>query len=495
MAYDVIVVGGGLAGLMASVTAAKRGRKTLLLEKHTTVGGLAAGFTRKGYYFDSGMSRVMSASIQGTLKELGLLEQVAPKPLRAVWNIEGHWVDYSSLSRFFSGLAEVFPEEKAGLLSLYQSAVKPIEKPFAVLFADTSTWTAIPRTLHTLRMLVSFPAIAKTMSSKEMECDVLGRYIDPKGKAYAFLAEKEDEVDYRGEMTFATKVGKWYTQMFNIYPAGGFQALADAMAARFKHLGGEVRTAAPVRKISVVNGGEEIAAERVICCIDLNKALCRLVGPEFLSSALISRLDRSRLSFPIPILYLGLSIQPSRLKELFQGHDEVFLYPAVETGKEEAGFYRDHPMVIHSSCFHCPEHAPVGRSNIQVYLSGTREGWMNHWGIQDGKRTDAYRELKRTVIEQVLAALERIIPEVKDSSRIEVCELGTPFTIERYTGNTGGSGLGFRIDKDYVNPKKFGRYFDRCETIENLFFAGQQTGHPGGALNALGSGKHAGKLV
>jgi hypothetical protein len=30
---------------------------------------------------------------------------------------------------------------------------------------------------------------------------------------------------------------------------------------------------------------------------------------------------------------------------------------------------------------------------------------MNKWGIQDGKRTDAYRQLKRTVIEQVLGAL------------------------------------------------------------------------------------------
>jgi phytoene dehydrogenase-like protein len=78
---------------------------------------------------------------------------------------------------------------------------------------------------------------------------------------------------------------------------------------------------------------------------------------------------------------------------------------------------------------------------------------------------------------------------------MEVCELGTPFTIERYTGNTGGSGLGFRMDEDYINPKRFGKFFERCETIENLYFAGQQTGHPGGVLNALGSGRHAGELV
>jgi phytoene dehydrogenase-like protein len=63
------------------------------------------------------------------------------------------------------------------------------------------------------------------------------------------------------------------------------------MAAQFRKVGGEIRTATPVRKIRVVNGratgvvygrdgGEEVAADRVICCIDLNKALRDLVGPE-----------------------------------------------------------------------------------------------------------------------------------------------------------------------------------------------------------------------
>ena len=68
MKTDVIVIGGGLGGLMAGITAAKRGKKTLLLEKHTTVGGLAAGFTRKGYYFDAGMSRLHGRQHQEILE-------------------------------------------------------------------------------------------------------------------------------------------------------------------------------------------------------------------------------------------------------------------------------------------------------------------------------------------------------------------------------------------------------------------------------------------
>jgi len=67
--------------------------------------------------------------------------------------------------------------------------------------------------------------------------------------------------------------------------------------------------------------------------------------------------------------------------------------------------------------------------------------------------------------------------------------------IERYTGNTRGSGLGYTVDNDFINSRKFGKYFDHYEGIENLFFAGQQTGYPGSVVNALGSGKHAGKVV
>ena len=39
--YDVIVCGGGVAGVSAAVSAAKRGKSCLLVEKSTILGGLA----------------------------------------------------------------------------------------------------------------------------------------------------------------------------------------------------------------------------------------------------------------------------------------------------------------------------------------------------------------------------------------------------------------------------------------------------------------------
>ena len=39
--YDIIVCGGGVSGVSAALSAAQRGKKTLLIEKSTILGGLA----------------------------------------------------------------------------------------------------------------------------------------------------------------------------------------------------------------------------------------------------------------------------------------------------------------------------------------------------------------------------------------------------------------------------------------------------------------------
>ncbi len=190
-----------------------------------------------------------------------------------------------------------------------------------------------------------------------------------------------------------------------------------------------------------------------------------------------------------------MNIAPEKIKQYFQRHEEVWYYPEVDPDPSREHFYRDHSMVVHASCFHNPSHAPEGKTNLQIYLSCPPDGWMENWGLVNGQRSDRYHAIKEMVIADLLSILEKLIPDLHDRSRIEVCELGTPFTLERYTGNTDGSCLGYRMDADSINSKKFGTYFDRYPRIVNLYFAGQQTGYPGGVLVSLGSGQHAGKLV
>ncbi len=53
---DILIIGGGIAGLAAAVTASNQNLKTILIEKQSAIGGKAAPVSQKGFTFDPGPS-------------------------------------------------------------------------------------------------------------------------------------------------------------------------------------------------------------------------------------------------------------------------------------------------------------------------------------------------------------------------------------------------------------------------------------------------------
>jgi phytoene dehydrogenase-like protein len=73
MDYDVIVVGGGIAGLTASAFLAKSGHSVLLLEKDERVGGCINSFEREGFVFDGGIRATENSGVLfPMLRQLGI---------------------------------------------------------------------------------------------------------------------------------------------------------------------------------------------------------------------------------------------------------------------------------------------------------------------------------------------------------------------------------------------------------------------------------------
>ena len=122
--YDVIIVGGGLSGLMAAALLSKKRKKVLVLEQHQTVGGLAAGFTRKGYYFDSSIHCFMASSTRGFYEGLGIFHELDFRDHRTSINIEGNILNASNGEELTEELCRVFPGEKDGIRRFYDEHAK-----------------------------------------------------------------------------------------------------------------------------------------------------------------------------------------------------------------------------------------------------------------------------------------------------------------------------------------------------------------------------------
>ena len=77
---DVAVVGGGLAGLVAAVTAAETGKRVVLLEAHG-LGGRASTDAQHGFRFNRGPRALYSGHGRAVLERLGMRPTGGPPAL------------------------------------------------------------------------------------------------------------------------------------------------------------------------------------------------------------------------------------------------------------------------------------------------------------------------------------------------------------------------------------------------------------------------------
>jgi squalene-associated FAD-dependent desaturase len=100
---DVIVVGGGLAGLAAALDLAEAGRRVTLLEARPRLGGATASFTRDGVTIDTGQHVFLGCctAYRGFLARLGVehLTELQPRLDVAVMHGDGSHIRTARLRR------------------------------------------------------------------------------------------------------------------------------------------------------------------------------------------------------------------------------------------------------------------------------------------------------------------------------------------------------------------------------------------------------------
>lgn len=132
---DIVVIGAGIAGLVASAYLAKNNRLVTLYEKNKTLGGLVGTFERQGFHFDHGARAFENSGILfPMLKNLNINIDFVRNPVKL--GIGTDFVDISttqSLDLYEALLVKYFKTEHIAIKKIIQE-IKHITKLIEVVY-------------------------------------------------------------------------------------------------------------------------------------------------------------------------------------------------------------------------------------------------------------------------------------------------------------------------------------------------------------------------
>src|SRR5215470_1689466 len=134
-AADVVVIGGGLAGLMAAAHLARAGRSVELIERAAEPGGRARTQERAGFFFNQGAHALYAGGAAQALRELGVAVRGAPPPLSGGFALRAGWLHtlpVGTVSLLTTGLLPL--RQKAALARLMSSLPR----------LDPARWDGVP---------------------------------------------------------------------------------------------------------------------------------------------------------------------------------------------------------------------------------------------------------------------------------------------------------------------------------------------------------------
>jgi phytoene dehydrogenase-like protein len=121
---------------------------------------------------------------------------------------------------------------------------------------------------------------------------------------------------------------------------------------------------------------------------------------------------------------------------------------------------------------------------VRVYFASDYEYWKKL--KQDPER---YKTEKEQIADQVVALLDRRFPGL--AARVEMRDVATPMTWERYTGNWQGSFEGWLISTKTLRM----RMSKTLPKLKNFYMAGQWV-EPGGSVpTAVMSGRNVTQII
>ncbi len=286
----------------------------------------------------------------------------------------------------------------------------------------------------------------------------------------------------------------WSTFHFGgcFYIEGGGQALSNAFVDVIEAHRGRVVLRSEVLAIETeagrVIGVETRRQGKFRAPIVVSNAAAPLTFHQLLDTPSLAKSDLERVD-ELPVAcsiqqtYVGMRGDASKLGLPDRTMFFVRSYDYDEEARAlESGDYAHQGWTLSNHTIADPTHVPQGRSIVHAAIMAEGRLWE---GLSEASYLERKRELESFLVDRIADA----IPDVRD--RIEVCETGTPHTMERYSWNPSGSIYGYASA-----PSTHSVHRPQPRTsVPGLYLAGAWTFPAAGFTGTMLSGWNTGQLV
>lgn len=256
---DVLILGGGLAGLSTAYHLQKKGKSCLVVEKKPRVGGTAGSETHGGYTFDYTGHLLHLHDPYGKQLILDLLKGNLASHSRSAWiHLAGKYARYPFQANTHGLDQGIVADCVAGFLSTVHWPGKPLApKPS---FKDWSLAHFGPG-ISKHFMIPYNEKLWRTPLSR-MTTEWQGRFVPKPSAVEVVYGALRDQKKFFG-----------YNASFRYPKKGGIQALPDALAARLEEgsvvTGSAVLAVDVMKRIAVVEGLGSVRYERLVNTLPL----------------------------------------------------------------------------------------------------------------------------------------------------------------------------------------------------------------------------------
>ena len=464
---EIVVVGGGVAGMTAAICLAEAGRRVTVLEKTDRIGGNLCAWKRDGCLIDNCLHWLCGTrrgtSLRSLWERIGMLDdstklRKTPYFYRSI-GYGGEIALYRDLERTEREMLLISPEDRKETARLI-GAISALRAGGGVLSRAAALARYAPLSLGALARRFRHPLL------RAMLTDYIGSEFSSLGLLFAYAAYLDGNADL---------------------PSGGSLEAARRIERRLLSLGGKIEKGSRVTRLLIDHGrvhtllcanGRAYPAETVIFASDPHVTFGKLLPREFTPRAL-RKGDFGRGYPTVSSLHAAFSVDTA---------DLPFTSTVCIDGRAGCHAARACGRMAVRAFDHEPGFAPDGKTVIQVMLFVDGEE-SDAWIALAERDKGAYAREKKRFARDVTAALVSAFPKFKGS--LALLDVWTPASYVRYTDAFRGDYMGYVLEGARLPL----RLPTKIKGLENAYLASGWQSMPSGLPSAARSGERTAERV